>query len=274
MKQKMIAVILATALAAAAGAAWAAEATVYADVLSAYVYRGQVGNDEAVFQPGLDVTGPLGLGASLWGSMNLTDNQSAWYPDSAGKWGELNVGLNWSQPVQESFQLTVGGLLFIYPQETSEIIILENGLTGASKAPADGGYEVFVELAADQLPLQPKFRLCHDLDDQEDWIALASIGHSLALADPFSLDLGATVGYAGKYYVADNYNGSDAGSAFTHVQLDAVLNYALTKQVTLGLKGSYSSILDSAIREDIRATIGGYPEVDIFYGGLTASLSF
>lgn len=279
--KKLIALALLAALAAPA-AVLAADAEVYAEVLSAYVYRGAVGNDEAVFQPGLDVTGPFGLGFSLWSSMNLTDNESPWYPDTAGKWGELNLGLNWTLPWEGPVSVTVGGTYFVYPQdaseivtdeETGEMVLDDEGLALVTDAPADDGYEVYVELAAEDLLLSPTLTLCHDLANTDDWIVLLGIGHSLDLIeDKLSLDLGATVGFAGEYYVADNYGG-DAGSAWSHVELDAGLNYAVTETLSVGLKAAVSSILDSDVRDDIDAE-GYYPEKDLFYGGLTASYSF
>ncbi|HPR69608.1 MAG TPA: hypothetical protein PLJ99_09995 [Kiritimatiellia bacterium] len=278
--KKLIALALLAALAAPA-AVLAADAEVYAEVLSAYVYRGAVGNDEAVFQPGLDVTGPFGLGFSLWSSMNLTDNESPWYPDTAGKWGELNLGLNWTLPLEGPVSVTVGGTYFVYPQdaseivtdeETGEMVLDDEGLALVTDAPADDGYEVYVELAAEDLLLSPTLTLCHDLANTDDWIVLLGIGHSLDLMDKLTLDLGATVGFAGEYYVADNYGG-DAGSAWSHVELDAGLNYAVTETLSVGLKAAFSSILDSDVRDDIDAE-GYYPEKDLFYGGLTASYSF
>ncbi|NLB58657.1 MAG: hypothetical protein GX805_09385 [Gammaproteobacteria bacterium] len=279
--KKLIALALLAALAVPA-AALAADAEVYAEVLSAYVYRGAVGNDEAVFQPGLDVAGPFGLGFSLWSSMNLTDNESAWYPDTAGKWGELNLALNWTLPWEGPVSLTVGGTYFVYPQdaseivtdeETGEMVLDDDGVALVTDAPADDGYEVYVELAAEDLLLSPTLTLCHDLANTDDWIVLLGIGHSLDLIeDKLSLDLGATVGFAGEYYVADNYGG-DSGSAWSHVELDAGLNYAVTETLSVGLKAAFSSILDSDVRDDIDAE-GYYPEKDLFYGGLTASYSF
>ena len=270
--KKTIALLMLAAAAAMPAAAVAAEAEVYADVLSAYVYRGQVGNDEAVFQPGLDVSGPLGLGASLWANMDLTDNADSWYPNTAGEWGELNLGLNWTCPCEGPVSLTLGGLYFVYPQDPSEAEVLEDGSVAVSEAPADGSYELFATIAAEDLLLAPSASFYHDLDNTDDWAAQLSIGHGFDLVDQLTLDLGATVGFAGDYYIEDNY-GSDAGSAFTHVQLDAGLNYALTEQASVGLKAAFSSILDGDVRDDIEAG-EVYPEVDIFYGGVTASYSF
>jgi hypothetical protein len=146
------------------------------------------------------------------------------------------------------------------------------GTASASPAPADGSYEIYAKVKAEELPLTPALKFCHDLDNSSDWIALLSIGHSFDIVDKLSLDLGATLGYAGEYYLDSNY-GSTTGDAFTHAQIDAVLNFALSEQASVGLKGSFSSILDSDARDDIEAG-DVYPEVDIFFGGVTASYSF
>ena len=255
--KKIMALLILAAVAAMPLAASAADGFLYADVLSAYVSNGQVGNDEAVFQPGLDVSGPFGLTYSFWANLALTDSESAWDPNTSGEWNELDLGLSWTVPYEAPVSLSFGGTYYVYPQ---------------AEGSADGSYEVFAKLAADDLLLAPAVKFCHDLDNQDDWIAKLSIGHSFDLIDALSLSLGATVGYAGEYYVESNY-GSDAGAAFSHVQLDAGLNYAFNEQVSLGLKGSFSSIIDSEMRDDIEES-DYYPEVDIFFGGVTASYAF
>ena len=278
---KKLALSILAALVAMPLAASAAEANVYADVLSAYVYRGVVGNDEAVFQPGLDVAGPFGFGYSLWANMNLTDADSPWYPDTFGKWGEVDLGLNWTCPAEGPVSLTVGATYFLYPQDSSEVLVDEetgdplvdaDGNVRVSEAPADDGYELYLELAAEDVPLAPSLKLCHDLENGDDWIVIAGIGHSIGLTDALSLDLGASLGYAGQYYVASNY-GSDTGDALSHDQVDAVLTYAISEKVSVGLKGSVSTLLDSDLRDDVDAE-GYYPETDIFFGGVTASYTF
>lgn len=270
--KKLIVWTTLTALLAIPLSALAADATLTADVLSAYVYNGQVGNDEAVFQPGLEVEGPYGFAFSLWANMNLTDNEAPWDPDTAGKWSEIDLGLSWTLPWEGPVGLTVGSTYFIYPQMSSDVEELEDGSVEASQAPADGEYEVYVSVAAEEILLAPSLTFYHGMANSDDWIAMLSIGHSLSISDPLSLDLGATVSYAGEYYIANDY-GSEAGSAFAHVQFDAGLNYALSEALSVGLTGSFSSILDSDVRDDIKAG-DVYPEVDIFFGGVTASYSF
>ncbi len=279
--KKIIALLILAAVAATPLAASAAEANVYADVMSAYVYRGAIGNDEAVFQPGLDVAGPLGFGYSLWANMNLTDAESPWYPDTYGKWGEVDLGLNWTCPAEGPVSLTVGATYFLYPQDSSEVLtddetgeplVDADGNVQVSKAPADDGYELYVELAAADVPLAPTVTVCHDLENSDDWIVIFGIGHSVDLADALSLDLGASIGYAGDYYLASNF-GSDTGDAFAHAQLDAALNYAVSEAFSVGLKGTFSTLVDSELRDDVDAD-GYYPDTDIFFGGVSASYSF
>ena len=266
--KKLIALLSLAAVAAGPVAASAAEGYVYADVLSAYVSNGQVGNDEAVFQPGLDVSGPLGLAFSLWANMALTDADSAWDPDTKGEWNEIDLGLSWTVPYEAPVSLTLGATYFVYPQASSSVD--EEGVV--SKAPADGSYELYATLSAGDVLLSPTLKVCHDLDNTDDWIAKFSIGHGFELADSLSLDLGATVGFAGEYYVESNY-GADVGSAFTHAEVSAGLNYAFTEKFSAGVKGAFSSIIDSDVRDSIEDS-DYYPEVDIFYGGVTASYSF
>ena len=271
--KKRFALLMLAAMAATPMAASAADGFVYADVLSAYVFNGQVGNDEAVFQPGLDVTGPLGFGYSLWANMDLSNSERSWAPNSGGEWSELDLGLNWTCPKEGPVSLTLGGTYYAYPQASSEVVEAEDGTASASEAPADGSYEVYAIIAAaEDIPLAPSLKLCHDLDNSDDWIALLSITHSFSLTEALSLDLLGTLSYSGEYYVETNY-GSDAGSALTHAQLDAGLNYAVSEAFSVGLKGSFSSILDSDVRDDIDEG-DVYPETDIFYGGVTASYSF
>ncbi|MDR0993726.1 MAG: hypothetical protein LBN38_04055 [Verrucomicrobiota bacterium] len=241
--------------------------TVYGDILSAYVVKGIVGNDEPVFQPGLDVQGPLGIAFHLWANMNLTDNNCAWDPDTAGKWSEFDLGLSWTTPWEGPVSLTIGGTYFTYPQESSSVD--EEG--NISEAPGDGSYELYVELGGNFL-LGPTIGFYHDLNNSDDWYVLASIGHSFGLTDALSLDMGATVGFAGDYF-AENYYGSTEGSAFSHAQFDAALNFAVTETFSVGLKGAYTTLIDGDIRDAVKAD-DSIPEIDYFFGGVTASFTF
>ena len=270
MNKTMALLILAAV--AAPVSAWAAEGSIYADVLSAYVYNGLQYNDEAVFQPGLDVAGPFGFGYSLWANMDLTDNPASTAPNSAGEWSEVDLSLNWTAPGVGPLTFSAGGLYYIYPQSSSTVATSDDGTVAAvSQAPADGSYQVFAKVAAD-FPLAPAVKFCHELDNTDDWIVLFTVAHGFELMDKLALNLGAVLGFAGDYYVESNY-GSGTGAAFTHAQFDAALSYALTEKASVALKGSFSTLLDGDLRDDVDAG-GVYADSDVFFGGVNASYSF
>ncbi|MBP8656490.1 MAG: hypothetical protein WBK37_02570 [Kiritimatiellia bacterium] len=260
-------------LCAGAWVAGAADANLELNILSAYVNYGQVGNDEAVFQPSFDVAGPYGFGFNLWANMDLTDNARSWWPNTAGEWSELNLELNWTAPLEGPVSLTLGGVYFAYPQQASEVLIPEDsGEVIVQPHPADGGYEVYILVEAEDVLLSPRAQFYHDLGNADDWHAELAIGHTIELTAALSLDLTAILGMAGKYYVEDNF-GSDAGDAITHAQFEATLNYALNEKITLGLTGAFMTILDSDIRDDVKES-DIYPDVDFFFGGLTIGYTF
>ena len=264
--KKTMALLLLAAVAAPASAR-AAEGSIYADVLSAYVYNGLQYNDEAVFQPGLDVAGPFGFGYSLWANMDLTDNPASTAPNTSGEWSEVDLSLNWTAPSVGPLTSSAGGLYYIYPQSSSTVATNDDGTVAAvSTAPADGSYQVFAKLAAD-LPLAPAVKFYHELDNTDDWIVLVTVGHGFDLTDKLALNLGAVLGFAGDYYVESNY-GSGTGAAFTHAQFDAALSCALTDKASVALKGAFSTLLDGDLRDDVDA------DRDIFFGGVNASYSF
>ena len=265
MKKTMALMLLAAV--AAPMSAWAAEGSIYADVLSAYVYNGLQYNDEAVFQPGLDVAGPYGLGYSLWANMDLTDNPASTAPNTSGEWSEVDLSLNWTAPSAGPLTFSAGGLYYIYPQSSSTVATNADGsVESVSKAPADGSYQVFAKVAAD-LPLAPAVKFCHELDNTDDWIVLFTVAHGFDLMDKLALNLGAVLGFAGDYYVESNY-GSGTGAAFTHAQFDAALSYALTEKASVALKGSFSTLLDGDVRDAVAS------DKDIFFGGVNASYAF
>lgn len=269
--KKTMALLLLAAVAAPVSAG-AAEGSIYADVLSTYVYNGLQYNDEAVFQPGLDVAGPFGFGYGLWANMDLTDNPASTAPNTSGEWSEVDLSLTWAAPAMGPVGLSVGGLYYVYPQSSSVVATnAEGAVESVSTAPADGSYQVFAKAAAD-LPLAPAVKFCHELDNTDDWIVLFTVGHGFDLMDKLALNLGAVLGFAGDYYVESNY-GSGTGAVFTHAQFDAALSYALTDKASVALKGSFSTLLDGDLRDDVDAA-GVYADQDVFFGGVNASYSF
>ena len=248
--------------------------SVNADVMSAYVSKGVVGNDEPVFQPEVYVEAPYGFGFDVWANMNLTDAKCNWDPETRGKWSEFDLSIDWTAPIDGPVSLNIGGTYFVYPQAEDDVIFIateDEVVEIDGNNPADGGYELFAKVGVDCI-LQPSLGFYHDCRSTDDWYILAKIGHSFDLTDLLSLGLGATVGFAGEDFADRNY-GSDEGAAFSHAQFDAKLNYAVTDALDVYAKASFSTLIDSDIRDGIKDSYDDI-DCDFFYGGVGVGYSF
>lgn len=261
----IVAVLLAPAIASAA------EATLAADFLSAYVSKGRIGDDHPVFQPEFYVAGPYGFAADVWATMSLADSDNAsWDPNTRGEWTEIDLDLSWTVPWSEDAWafLTLGGTYFVYPQALDEYI------EGEPRKPAsDGDYCVYAKVTGNVL-LSPSIKFAHNLNASDNWEVELGLGHDFPVPgiDPLSLSLGAVLGIAGEGYMDVNF-GEDLGTSFNFVQVSAALNYAVNDSLTLSLKGFYSSLLDSDTRDIVKDT-DLYKKNDYFYGGVAASYTF
>jgi hypothetical protein len=98
-------------------------------VLSAYVWRGQVLNEDAVLQPGL--TGTIGgFAVNAWSSLNLDGT------DTDGEFTEFDWTVSYSQAVGP-VELGLGVVQYTFPNSTLED---EDGVVSAYP----GTVEVFV----------------------------------------------------------------------------------------------------------------------------------
>ena len=282
MKKMMTALMLAALAASLATVSASAEevtqeeanynVSVSADVMSAYVSKGVVGDDEPVLQPEVYVEMPFGFSFDVWANMNLTDANCNWDPKTGGKWSEFDLTLDWTAPIDGPVSLTVGGTYFAYPQAKGDIVVAteEEAANRKAKAPADGDYELFVKGSVDCI-LQPALEFYHDCQSSGDWYILGKIGHDFDLTDLLGLHLGATVGFVGDDF-AERY-GSDDGAAFSHAQFDATLGYAVTDAFEVHAKARFSTLIDGDIRDGVKDSYDD-SDCDFFYGGVGCGYTF
>ena len=227
-------------------------------VLSAYVWRGQVLNDEAVAQPGL--TGTIGgFSVNAWSSMDLTDAQ-----DSSGEFDEMDWTVSYAKTVGK-FELGAGVVQYTFPNSTIATQA-DDGTTTVEDYP--GTVEVFASVGVD-VPLAPTLAVYYDVDEIEGLYAVASVGHSFALMDKVGLDLKASLGFGDADYNAGYFGLDDA--ALNDLTLSAALPIALTENLSLTPSIGYVMLPDSDLEDAAKAAYG---EKDCFYGGVALSLAF
>lgn len=230
------------------------EVAVDVPLLSAYVWRGQVLNKDAVLQPGL--TGTIGgFSVNAWSSLNLDGT------DTDGEFTEMDWTLSYAQAVGP-VELGAGIVQYTFPNSTIED---EDGVVSA----LPGTVELFASIGAPDLLLGPSLTVFYDVDAIEGLYAVLSAGHSFELTDKVALELSASLGFGDKDYNA-GYFGYDK-AALNDLVLGAALPIALTENITLTPSISTMRLPDSSLGDAAKAAYG---EKDSVFGGVTLSCAF
>ena len=256
-------------LGAAAGTSMAAEASLDAAVMSAYVWRGQVLNDEAVLQPSFTASSEWGLKLNAWGNMDLTDKH-----DLSGELNEIDLLIAYAPVWEAPVNLEVGFIEYAFPKEGNwEISLPDNHVVVADetlKGEDLDTRELYVIVGTDKIILAPTLSVYYDVDQVKDFYLNLGISHSLPLIeDTLSLDLAASIGYSGKDY-NEYYFGSDS-AALNDGNVSAKLGYSITESLSVAGVIQYTALLDSDVKDGAEAIYG---DKDKLFGGVSASYGF
>jgi len=253
--KKLITGITATALLFAAGlpVAMAEEEAPSADfsvgLYSKYIWRGyELSDDSMVIQPSL-TTSYKGFSANLWANM---DTDLVGY--DSNKWNETDFTLSYDG-AYEKLGYGVGWIYY--------------ALDGT-----DDTQEFYGTVSYDVL-LAPSFTIYYDTDGfAGDWYALLGIGHSFALSETISLDLGLSASY---YSIegGDPIDGSDYSELHDGV-LSASVSFPVGEYLTITPELYWSFPLSSKAEDFYVANNidANGTDDDYLYGGISASFSF
>ncbi len=239
--------------------AHSAEGSVDAAVYSAYVWRGQVYNDESVLQPGF-TTGAAGWYLNAWGNMPLTDNTG-----NSGEFNEVDLTLSYVLPLDGPVGVEVGILEYLFPKEGD----FADEATGIRADDTDTR-EVYAAVSLDA-PLSPSLSAYWDIDEAEEDAIYVTFGlsHSESVTEQLSVGAGASVGYGSEHY--NDYYFGVADPALNDANVSASASYAVSEALSVGAEVVYTWLLDSDIEEAAAAT---YFDDEHLWGGVTASLQF
>ena len=214
---------------------------------SSYVWRGFELNDNSmVIQPSMTVA-YNGFSANLWGNLD-TDNDA-----DTKNWTETDLTLAYDT----AFDKIGLGVGYIY-----------YALDGA-----DDSQELYVSVSYDTM-LSPSLTIYRDFDSYNGWYLNFAVGHSIAMGDDLSLDLGASIGY----YDADDasFMADSTGGAYSELHdgvLSASMSFPVAKYLTVTPELYYSfGLSDEA--DDYLETSNPSGDNDVIYGGVSASFAF
>lgn len=232
-------------------------------VLSAYVWRGQVLNDEAVVQPSLTVE-KGGFAINWWGNLNLTDNVTG----DEFEFSEHDIGLSYSThcPVTAA-DITLGVVNYDFPNQT---FLTAEG----NDSLVDDTMEIYIAAAFNDVLLAPALSVSYDVKEADGFYGSLSISHSLNLTEDIALDLGASIGAADSDW-SSFYYGGDQDANFTDYSLTAAIPFVINDSWTITPGIQYSALLnDAKDAVDASNDLLYFGDNDQFVGSLTAGYTF
>jgi len=224
--------------------------------LSAYVWRGQVLNDEAVLQPAATIT-KGGFALNAWGNFNLTDAATG----DGAEFSEVDLTLSYSRAVGPG-TLSAGLIEYLFPNQT---LVAADG-TGVGYP---GTREVYLSASLSSLPVVPSLAVYYDFGEADSFYALASLAYSAKLGDAVSLGLSTSLGYAAADYNAF-YFGVDE-DALNDANFGVSLAWSPLPNLTVTPGYQYTLLVDSDIED---GAAGLYKDKDQSIFSLKATYTF
>jgi len=237
------AVILGSIGAASANELFSTELSI--DMLSKYVWRGQLLTDEPVFQAGLTLSRG-GWSANIWGSFDITDINE---DNQTWRLQEVDYTLSYGFTAMDGLDLEAGVIHYTFP--------------GTS---FDSTTEVYGSATLSNIPLSPSLSVFYDVDEVEGFYVVAGIGHDFAVTDQLSLGISAALGWGDKDY-NDGYFGLKR-NAFNDASVTVSVDYTVNDHFSIGAYLTYSSMIDSKIDSSLGS------DAQLTYGGVNFTFAF
>jgi hypothetical protein len=222
------------------------------DFYSKYVWRGQLLNDDPVFQPSISA-GYKGFTLNLWGNLDMTN-----YHSNSSEFTEYDLSLDYSSKLSEESKAgySVGTIHYHFPSVS-----------------ATDTTEIYWGFNFD-VPLNPAIKVYHGLGNENGTYVNFSLGHTLEKIATFSRDcycdlqLGASLGWGSSTYNKD-YWGVDSGQ-LNDLAFTMGLPVCFAGGWTVKPSFNYVTLVDGAIRNsDTYATNSDY-----FFTGVGITKSF
>lgn len=241
MKKFFVLAAIALMAAVTTASTAAAEMSASADVLSNYVWRGQkLSDDKGVVQPSLDAT-YRGFGFNYWANIDLEEGENT----------ETDITLSYGR--------SEGALWY-------SVGYIHYGLDGA-----DDTQEVYLSAGYDTL-LSPSVTLYYDFDEGDGAFLVASVGHSIAIADGVDLNLGASASVNFENRVMGLDSGGEEFTNFYNGEISASVSVPLTDAVTVEPLVAWSFPLSDDAEDALESTSFDQ-DSNTLYGGVSISLA-
>ncbi len=199
------------------------------EVMSKYVWRGQLLTDDPVIQPSVTL-GRGGLSFNTWASIDTTDiNENG---DERYNIQEVDYTLSYAWSLTEMVDMEAGAIWYAFPSapDTQEVY---GGLTFSSP---------FVT---------PSINVYYDVDEVDGFYAGVGVSRTVPLTETLALNLSASQGWGDSSY-DEAYFGVEQ-SGLNDLSLGAGLSYKPNDMTTFSASVQYTELIDSEVENAVNA---------------------
>lgn len=239
------------------GSSFEPEVTAEVALVSAYVWRGQVYNNDLVIQPQLTIA-QAGVSFNIWGNYDLGKNIAGIDYD----FSEIDLSLAYTLPINlDDVTFDIGIIGYNYPANGP-------GATGINKTTT----ELFG--TATLLSLQdyviPSVTLFGDIDEANGTYILFDIVAPYEVSDVLAVEGGFSAGWGNTSY-NDYYWGGGKDKGFNDFNLYGSASYEIMENLTASANLTFTWLSGGSIRE---AASGIYEDDSKVWGGLNLAYDF
>lgn len=241
MKKMAIIAVAVCVMACGAGKASAASGSIEVPVVSGYLFRGLLLNDETVLQPLAMIAAENGFALYAWANMPMTD-QNMFGNDDPGDFSEVDLIVEYTPPFGGDMgTITFGCAQYLYPDPTYSIPASPEA--GMNAAPTR---EVYTILAL-SAPLSPTLSLYFDADAYDGaFYGNFKLSHDFVM-NKLTVGANASIGYGNEYYQRAYLGYAD--SAWNDLNFGVSASYAVKESISLSIKAVYSVLMNSNVED-------------------------
>lgn len=233
-----------------------AQVTAEMALVSSYVWRGQVRNNDFVIQPQLTIA-QYGVSLNVWGNYDLGSN----YQGTSSDFSEIDLSLAYTLPLNiNEMAFDVGIIGYNYPA---------NG-TGNTGNPTTTELFAKATVLSWQDYVIPSLAIFGDVDEADGVYFLFDIVAPYQISDVFAVEGGFSTGYGSTSY-NDYYwgIGQDAGSNDFNFYGNA--SYMIMENLSASLNLTYTMLEGGSIRDRADKI---YESDQKFWGGVNIAYDF
>lgn len=233
-------------------------------LMSSYVWRGQVYNNDAVWQPQLTIE-QYGVSLNIWGNYNLAGST----PDGiSSDFSELDFSVAYQLPIDiNEMAFDIGLINYNFPNSDT-----------------DSTTELFASATVLSWKeyIIPSVTLFGDIDEASGIYMLFDLVAPYQVSDYLAVEVGASVGYANggynDYYFGngtldpdDSSKGSTQDARFNDYNIYGNVSYDVTDDVSVSANLTYTMLEGGSIRDAASKTYDNDKKV---WGGVNVAYSF